>query len=98
MRSMAELMEKVDLYVGNGEDMDISNLTGHPTAVLPDGFAENDGRETPNSIAFTGRLYDESTVMAVAHAYQRSTGHHLKRPPLERYLAEEASSNKAPGL
>jgi Asp-tRNA(Asn)/Glu-tRNA(Gln) amidotransferase A subunit family amidase len=90
MRAMAALMETVDLYVGSGEDLEITNLTGHPTAVLPHGFRERDGRETPGSILFTGQLYGESTLLAVAHAYQQAVGHHLKRPPLERYLAEEA--------
>jgi Asp-tRNA(Asn)/Glu-tRNA(Gln) amidotransferase A subunit family amidase len=42
----------------------------------------------PGSLTFTGRLFDETTLLAVAHAYQQATGHHLKRPPLERDLAE----------
>jgi len=90
MTSMARLMESVDLYVDSGNDLEITNLTGHPTVVLPNGFELLDGRDVPASITFTGRLYDESTLLAVAHAYQQATGHHLKRPPLERYLAEEA--------
>ena len=45
----------------------------------------------PGSITLTGRLYDESTLLAVAHAFQQATGDHLKRPPLEVYLAEEQS-------
>jgi Asp-tRNA(Asn)/Glu-tRNA(Gln) amidotransferase A subunit family amidase len=88
MRAMARLFEDVDLYVG-GNDLTITNLTGHPTAVLPDGFRDRNGREFPGSITFTGRLYDESTLLAVAHAYQQAVGSHLKRPPLERYLAEQ---------
>jgi Asp-tRNA(Asn)/Glu-tRNA(Gln) amidotransferase A subunit family amidase len=88
MRSMAKLMETVDLYVGRAEDLTITNLTGHPTAVLPDGFRERDGREVPDSITFTGRLFEESTLLAVAHAYQRATDAHLKRPPIEKFLKE----------
>jgi Asp-tRNA(Asn)/Glu-tRNA(Gln) amidotransferase A subunit family amidase len=87
MRAMARLFEKVDLYVG-GNDLTITNLTGHPTAVLPDGGRTRDGREIPGSITFTGRLYDETTLLAVAHAYQQARGAHLRRPPLERYLDE----------
>ena len=89
MRSMAKLMGTVDLYVG-GNDLSITNLTGHPTAVLPHGFRDDNGRERPGSITFTGRLYDESTLLAVAVAFQQAVGDHLKRPPLERYLVEEA--------
>ncbi len=94
MRAMASLMKTVDLYVG-GNDLAITNLTGHPTAVLPHGTRERDGREMPGSITFTGRLYDESTLLAVAVAFQAAVGQNLKRPPLERYLAEEADREKA---
>jgi Asp-tRNA(Asn)/Glu-tRNA(Gln) amidotransferase A subunit family amidase len=88
MRAMARLFETVDLYVG-GNDLTITNLTGHPTVVLPDGFRDRNGREFPGSITFTGRLYDESTLLAVGNAYQQAVGSHLKRPPLERYLTEQ---------
>ncbi len=43
----------------------------------------------PGAVTLTGRLYDESTLMAVACAFQQATGDHRKRPPLEVYLAEE---------
>jgi Asp-tRNA(Asn)/Glu-tRNA(Gln) amidotransferase A subunit family amidase len=94
MRSMARLMETVDLYVGSGQDMTITNLTGHPTAVLPSGFRDRDGRDAPGSITFTGRLFGETTLLAVADAYQKATGDHLRRPPLERYLAEDGGESK----
>ncbi|MBT4864364.1 MAG: hypothetical protein HON53_04475 [Planctomycetaceae bacterium] len=61
----------------------MTNLTGHPTVVLPNGFRKRDDVETPTSITFTGRLYGESELLAVAHAYQQATGHHLKHPPME---------------
>jgi Asp-tRNA(Asn)/Glu-tRNA(Gln) amidotransferase A subunit family amidase len=90
MRSMAKLMGTIDLYVGGGgNELSITNLTGHPTAVLPNGFREQNGRQSPGSITFTGQLYGESTLLAVAVAFQKAVGDHLKRPPLERYLAEE---------
>ena len=38
MRAMAERMTAVDLYVGSGQDLSITNLTGHPTVVFPMGF------------------------------------------------------------
>ncbi len=93
MRSMARVMEKVDLYVG-GDDLSLTNLTGHPTVVFPQNFRERDGREMPGSITFTGRLFDETTLLAVACAYQQAVGAHLRRPPLERYLEEETEKAK----
>ena len=53
----------------------------HPTVVLPHGFRESNG--TPTSITFTGKLFGETELLAVAHAYQRATDFHLKRPSLE---------------
>lgn len=93
-RAMAKVMESVDLYVGAGLDLPITNLTGHPTVVFPRGFVEKDGRTVPGSITLTGRLFGESTLLAVARAYQQAEGDHLKRPPLEKYLDEAASEKK----
>jgi Asp-tRNA(Asn)/Glu-tRNA(Gln) amidotransferase A subunit family amidase len=83
MQAMDEVMKAVDLYVG-GEDLVLTNLTGHPSVVLPDGLRKVRGVERPGSIKFTGRLYGETDLLAVAHAYQRATGHHLRRPPLDQ--------------
>ena len=88
MRAMAELMKTVDLYVGGGLDLQITNLTGHPCAVFPSGFRPRDGREIPGSVTLTGRLFEESTLLAVANAYQQAVGDHLRRPPVAQYLAE----------
>jgi len=95
MRAMAALMETVDVYVGSGEDLSVTNLTGHPTAVLPGPLRDRDGRQMPDSFTFTGRLYGESTLLAVAHAFQQAAGDHLKRPPLDRYLREDVTDKKA---
>ncbi len=81
MREMEETMTAVDLYVG-GNDLLLTNLTGHPTAVLPNGFRKAGDVEVPNAITFTGRLYGETELLAVAHAYQQATGHHLRHPSL----------------
>jgi Asp-tRNA(Asn)/Glu-tRNA(Gln) amidotransferase A subunit family amidase len=81
MREMDETMAAVDLYVG-GNDLLLTNLTGHPTVVLPNGFRKAGGVDVPNAITFTGRLYGETELLAVAHAYQQATGHHLRHPTL----------------
>jgi Asp-tRNA(Asn)/Glu-tRNA(Gln) amidotransferase A subunit family amidase len=80
MRSMDELFEKVDVYVA-GSDLLLTNLTGHPCVVLPNGFRKAGKAETPTALTFTGRLYGESELLAVAQAYQDATGFHLRRPP-----------------
>lgn len=81
INQMEEVMEKVDAYVG-GDDLVITNLTGHPSAVLPNGFSKRGKTETPYAITFTGRLHGETELLALAHAYQQATGFHLRRPPL----------------
>jgi Asp-tRNA(Asn)/Glu-tRNA(Gln) amidotransferase A subunit family amidase len=96
MREMAQVMETVDLYVG-GSDLSITNLTGHPSVVLPDGFQKRNDRDLPGSITFTGRLYDESTLLTVARAFQQAGQSHLRRPPLEAYLTQDAEPKKDPG-
>jgi Asp-tRNA(Asn)/Glu-tRNA(Gln) amidotransferase A subunit family amidase len=91
MREMDEVMQKVDLYLGTGgNDLLITNLTGHPTAVLPNGFRTQNGVETPTAVTFTGRLYGETELLAVAHAYQQATGFHLRRPPMDKVTPENA--------
>jgi Asp-tRNA(Asn)/Glu-tRNA(Gln) amidotransferase A subunit family amidase len=89
MRQMEELMTQVDLYV-RGDDLLLTNLTGHPTVVLPDSFIKSGGIELPGSLTFTGRLYGEAELLAVAHAYQQATGHHLRRPPMDKVTPENA--------
>ncbi len=81
MHAMRRVMEGVDLYVG-GDDLVLTNLTGHPTVVLPDGLVERKGCKVPTSVTFTGRLFGETELLGVAHAYQQKKGDHLDHPTL----------------
>jgi Asp-tRNA(Asn)/Glu-tRNA(Gln) amidotransferase A subunit family amidase len=93
MREMEQLMEGIDAYVG-GDDLTLTNLTGHPTVVVPDGDRRDGKNEQPGTVTFTGKLFGESELMALAHAYQQSSGAHLRRPPLAKLL--EAKQKPAP--
>ena len=82
IKAMHELMSEVDVYVAPsrvGNNLLLTNLTGHPAVVLPNGFNKE---QEPTSISFAGKLYGESEVLAVAKAYQDATGFHLKHPVL----------------
>ena len=82
MEEMDAVMQQVDVFITpsfGGNVLLLTNLTGHPAVVMPNGFNE-DG--TPVSISFIGRLYGEANLMAVGKAYQDATGFHLKKPPL----------------
>ena len=83
MQEMEKLMAEVDVYVTpafGSANLLLTNLTGHPQVVLPNGFRSNG---TPSSITFTGKLYGETELLAMARAYQQATDFHTKRPKLE---------------
>ncbi|MEX0820045.1 MAG: amidase [Pirellulaceae bacterium] len=82
MKQMETLMAGIDCYVG-GDDLALTNLTGHPTAVMPNGFTQQGEQRTPYAITFTGQLFGETKLLAVAQAYQQATGHHREHPTLE---------------
>jgi len=82
IQDMEKILADVDLYISpsfGGSNLLLTNLTGHPSVVLPNGFNE---KGSPVSITFMGKLFGEAKLLAVAKAYQDSTDFHLKHPPL----------------
>jgi Asp-tRNA(Asn)/Glu-tRNA(Gln) amidotransferase A subunit family amidase len=82
IQQMNDVMKQVDLFVAPslaGDNLLTTNLTGHPAVVLPNGFIDI---KTPASIVFTGQLFDEGRLLAVAKAYQDATGFHKQHPKL----------------
>jgi len=80
MREMDRILDGLDCWVSpsfGGSNLLLTNLTGHPTVVVPNGFASNG---TPTSITFNGRLFGESQILALARAYQEATGFHRRHP------------------
>ena len=72
----------LDVYVSPtyaGGNLTLTNLTGHPCVVLPNGFTK---QNLPVSITFMGQLFAEGKVLAVAKAYQDATNWHKKHPNL----------------
>ncbi|HRP17244.1 MAG: amidase [Chitinophagaceae bacterium] len=67
-----------------GNQLAITNLTGHPAVALPNGFNK---AGMPTSITFVGNLYDEATLLAVAKAYQDATEWNKKHP--EMFMSEK---------
>jgi Asp-tRNA(Asn)/Glu-tRNA(Gln) amidotransferase A subunit family amidase len=81
MEMMIDVFREVDVYLTpslSGESLLITNLTGHPQVVVPNGFTDED---SPHSISFVGRLHDEATLLTVARIYQAHTSWHKKTPP-----------------
>jgi len=100
MDAVNKVFEKVDVIVAPtfSTQLLVTNLTGHPAAILPNGLRGDDapkprvrdngevdagGPGTPLSLTFLGRLYGEAKLLALAKAYQDATGFHLRHPKLE---------------
>ncbi len=82
IQKMDSVMQEVDLYMSptyGGNNLLLTNLTGHPSVILPNGFTE-DGQ--PTSITFIGDLFDEGRLLEVAEKYQQATDFHTKHPPM----------------
>ena len=100
IRQMAAIFKIVDIIVvpSGGEQLTITNLTGHPAVIQPNGIRENDspkppavdtgdednigGPGTPVSITFLGNLYQDAKLCAFARAYQRATDFSKMHPDL----------------
>ena len=57
-----------------------SNAVGLPGITVPNGFG---ARGLPTGLEFTGRAYNENTILAAARAYQQRTDWHTKTPKVE---------------
>ncbi len=80
---MARLMREVDIFISpsyGGRTLSLTNLTGHPTVVVPNGFTQ---KRSPTSITFVGGLHREAETLAVAKAYQDATDWHRQYPDLD---------------
>jgi Asp-tRNA(Asn)/Glu-tRNA(Gln) amidotransferase A subunit family amidase len=76
-------MEGIDVLVTpsfGGPILLLTNLTGHPTVVVPNGYREENG--TPTSVSFVGKLYGDAEALRLAKAVQDATDHHQQIPPL----------------
>jgi Asp-tRNA(Asn)/Glu-tRNA(Gln) amidotransferase A subunit family amidase len=100
MEATAKALEGFDVIVAPtfSNQLVITNLTGHPAVILPNGFRGPDapmpldtapgaydnsgGPGTPVSLTFLGALYGEAKLLALAKAYQDATGFQLKHPSL----------------
>ena len=92
MEEVRDLFRKVDVVVGPSMSV-ATNMSGHPKIAVPRGFKEHpkSKRQVPHALFMTGRLYEESTLVHVANAFQQATEHHLARPPIETFLRDAPS-------
>lgn len=82
MHAMHDLMSNWDVFVSpapGSASLLVTNLTGHPAVCVPCGFPKSG---LPQSIMFTGGLYDEGAPLRVALAYERATKWHTMTPKM----------------
>ena len=101
IQQVSALFEQVDIVVTptNGEQLVVTNLTGHPALIVPNGLRGNDaprppaiddgdnddigGPGTPVSLTFLAGHYQDARLAAFAAAYQQATGFHKLHPKLD---------------
>lgn len=82
VQEMHEILKKYDAVVApsfGGPQLVITNLTGNPCVVMPNGFDE---KGHPASISIIGKLYNEAEIIQVAEAYQSASEHEDKHPEM----------------
>jgi Asp-tRNA(Asn)/Glu-tRNA(Gln) amidotransferase A subunit family amidase len=101
VQQVSALFEKVDIIVAPTEGLQlvVTNLTGHPALIVPNGLRGDDapkppsedsgdddnigGPGTPVSITFLAGHYQDAKLAAFGHAYQEATGFHKLHPKLD---------------
>ncbi|AXI99729.1 Asp-tRNAAsn/Glu-tRNAGln amidotransferase A subunit [Cyclonatronum proteinivorum] len=81
IENMHKALQGIDVYVSPsfaGGNLGITNLTGHPAVVVPNGFTETG---MPVSITFTAQLFEEGKLLRVADSFQQATDFHKTYPP-----------------
>ena len=91
---------KADVIVAstNSEQLVVTNLTGHPACIVPNGLRGDDapappaidtgdddqigGPGTPVSLTFLAGHYQDAKLCAFARAYQQATGFEKLHPKL----------------
>lgn len=88
MKEMQAAMEGFDMFVSGSGQVGLTNQTGHPAAIVQYGFGvRNPDADNPTEMPLTttliGDLFADDKILNVAHAFQKNTDWHLRRPPLD---------------
>jgi Asp-tRNA(Asn)/Glu-tRNA(Gln) amidotransferase A subunit family amidase len=88
MQEVARAMSDVDAVMFTSLTLDsrtslnpVMSLTGHPSIAVPNGVRANG---SPAGVMFSGHLYREGDLIALACAWQDATGDARRQPPLFR--------------
>ena len=80
---MHDLFREYDVIITptEGDQLLVTNLTGHPCLVMPNG---SDEEGTPTSISLIGNYFDEGILLEIARHYQMATEFEEMHPDLFR--------------
>jgi Asp-tRNA(Asn)/Glu-tRNA(Gln) amidotransferase A subunit family amidase len=85
MQEVARAMAEVDAVMFTALTLDsrtslnpVMSLTGHPSIAVPNGFRANG---TPTGVMFSGHLYREGDLIALARAWQGARDDAFRQPP-----------------
>lgn len=82
IEEMHELMKEYDVIITPsfaGQQLQITNLTGHPALCMPNGFTANG---SPTSITLLANLFEEEKLIMLGRLIQENTDWQAKRPPM----------------
>lgn len=82
IEEMHDLMKDFDVIVTPsfaGQQLQITNLTGHPALCMPNGFTANG---SPTSITLLANLFEEEKLIMLGRLIQENTNWQAKRPPM----------------
>jgi Asp-tRNA(Asn)/Glu-tRNA(Gln) amidotransferase A subunit family amidase len=82
MKRMVDVFEQVDVYVG-GNDLGITNMTGHPSVVIPTMMSDDEDHSQPVCCTISGGLYDDATLLALGSVVEAAVGLTDRRPVVE---------------
>ncbi len=84
-----EKLSQVDVLLG-GNDLLLTNLTGHPSLVIACGSDElADGTKVPGIVKLSAAAYREELLLKVGQALQQANPPTPSRPPLDALLQKQ---------
>jgi Asp-tRNA(Asn)/Glu-tRNA(Gln) amidotransferase A subunit family amidase len=91
MHEFEDAIREVDV-LWNARDLVITNFTGHPSVTMPYKVDRREGQNgtynQPRNLVITGHLFDEQTILALAHAVEIRLGVRIPVP----FIAENAKA------
>jgi Asp-tRNA(Asn)/Glu-tRNA(Gln) amidotransferase A subunit family amidase len=79
MLEFEQVFAHVDVLF-NANDLMYTNFTGHPSISLPFAASGSEAKQ-PSSVVFTGKLFDEERLLAIAQEFERRLPMPLPLPP-----------------